>query len=590
LKSVEIAKVPGPDGVTHKVLLAGVFGGVFRAFDPQVLNNIVPEWTEFGRDLPRVLVTDVHYDDHDKVLVIGNFGRGAWMVQYADSSLGRPGVVQIDGGNTNDAVTLIRDPQNARYLEFFVNKPTTQTPDLRIPLGAIDTIQVIGNAGDDTLLVDMSQGLINIPGGIHFVGGNQATAKGDLVFLSAPAVNHFAPYQRDQPSPAGPRQFVLLGPVTTYVFSDEQTVVYEQVETLQTANIPFSEFDVFGQGLQALADHTRGLRSSGLIPYTPVLAGFFRGLDGETETEPKANRDPVQGAGAESEEAITGGANSLIRRLLEEGLGGFRIEDIGTTITTAEDLRAALDGLDDQAGNVTFTVSAEGVTRYDVTVVKVLDGAADLDVEALGGLVELNGSVDFSATITLHILFGVDATGFFIEADGAQDADGNPIPELVVSNITRDIEGFGRVGFLAVTLTDGTVTFAPGVSLSVDLLDPGTDQGDGLIRLSELEAITSDLVAVNLEGDPGQDDVSFNGTFHVAAFNFDLADLTLGLRWPDVNQISGIQINASATLGKFLNVDSDEVVSGIQSLAGLFQQVTGKDILATNIPLINKSL
>ena len=79
-------------------------------------------------------------------------------------------------------------------------------------------------------------------------------------------------------------------------------------------------------------------------------------------------------------------------------------------------------------------------------VTKTLSGTADLDLNALGGAVELSGRLEVSADVALHLIFGIDSDGFFIDAESSQD------PELVVSNlqISGDVEGTGRLGFLGV--------------------------------------------------------------------------------------------------------------------------------------------
>src|SRR5207245_10792428 len=141
--------------------------------------------------------------------------------------------------------------------------------------------------------------------------------------------------------------------------------------------------------------------------------------------------------------------------------------------------------LHDHAGNVSCT-DDRTVTRFDVRIEKTLSGTVDLDVQALGGAVSLTGLLDISADVDFHILLGVDDDGFFV------DANAFTAPELIVSNIRigGEITGTGRFGFLEVTLSDVSLSVAPGVSLAVDLRDPGSAAADGLIRPEEFLGVS----------------------------------------------------------------------------------------------------
>src|SRR5205814_9276088 len=85
------------------------------------------------------------------------------------------------------------------------------------------------------------------------------------------------------------------------------------------------------------------------------------------------------------------GDTSFLQRIFEEGPNGFRLADIGRTITSTAGLRQFLDDLDDTPNNVTLT-EAGGVTRYDVRINKTLDGSADFAVDALDGQIDLAGA------------------------------------------------------------------------------------------------------------------------------------------------------------------------------------------------------
>src|SRR5262249_30327029 len=123
-----------------------------------------------------------------------------------------------------------------------------------------------------------------------------------------------------------------------------------------------------------------------------------------------------------------GDAASLFTRLLQGGPFDFLVSQIGTTVGDLGALRAALDALDATPGNVRL-FTQDGVPRFDMTVARTFGGQANLDVGALGGLLSLSGDATFSLDATLHLVFGVDDRGFFIDP-GAVDG-----PELKLSNL-----------------------------------------------------------------------------------------------------------------------------------------------------------
>ena len=75
---------------------------------------------------------------------------------------------------------------------------------------------------------------------------------------------------------------------------------------------------------------------------------------------------------------------------------------------------------------------------------------------------------------------------------------------------------------------------------------------------------------------------------------FELADASLEVRFADINQPNQAEIAVSSEVGQklidFLNVDIPEIVDGIQQVAATFQAFTSVDLLATKIPIVNKSI
>src|SRR6185295_3730394 len=125
----------------------------------------------------------------------------------------------------------------------------------------------------------------------------------------------------------------------------------------------------------------------------------------EGEGEPEGEEEGEAG----EEDA---GTESILARLLEEGTG-FRLEDIGTE--AIPDL-ATLVQILDTLGDITVTEQGD-TTLFDLTISnRTVEGAAELDIDALGGALFLHGDVEMSAVIDLHLVFGVDGQGFFVEA------------------------------------------------------------------------------------------------------------------------------------------------------------------------------
>jgi len=233
-----------------------------------------------------------------------------------------------------------------------------------------------------------------------------------------------------------------------------------------------------------------------------------------------------------------------------------------------------------------------GLLRYEVTFTKTLGGmtAFDYALDSPLGQVALDGVAEIKADAHVHLAFGVDAAGFFIET-GLPGG-----PEVVLDNIRGEVRGTGRFAFLEVQLPSGTLTFDPDVKVTIDLHDPVIGAAaDGLIRLEDFRSSFSSFASVGLVDDPddGQPDLAIGGTFFVSAFNFDLADLNLNLSWPDLSNIGSGVITPGGRgqeLLDFIAVNIDQIVDGIKQVATFVETTTGVDVMAQNIPLLNKTL
>ena len=160
-----LAYVPTP--TSGGQLLVGGNLGVSRLD----LDTAGSQWSRLGDGLPNALVNDLEYNSVDDVVVAGTFGRSAQLLQSASFVVDEMGVLNICGDedhvNQDDVITLIRNAMNPLILDVFLN---SVTPAFSIALALIEQINVFGVGGNDTLIVDSSNGLINVPDGIRFDG------------------------------------------------------------------------------------------------------------------------------------------------------------------------------------------------------------------------------------------------------------------------------------------------------------------------------------------------------------------------------------------------------------------------------------
>jgi hypothetical protein len=169
LRTIEFYNGPGVPNV-----LVGGLNGVFTS---QLGSST---WGGYGVNLPGVLVKDLHYlapdanvNTTDDVLLAGTWGRGALTISNVSFTINATGVLNICGDedylNEDDTIRVVRDPLNNLLLDVFLNN-TTSVPTFSIPLSLIDQINVFAAGGNDTLIVDSTNGLINVPNGIRYDG------------------------------------------------------------------------------------------------------------------------------------------------------------------------------------------------------------------------------------------------------------------------------------------------------------------------------------------------------------------------------------------------------------------------------------
>ena len=203
--------------------------------------------------------------------------------------------------------------------------------------------------------------------------------------------------------------------------------------------------------------------------------------------------------------------------------------------------------MDALPGSTVVLTENPGETIYNVTLLTTLSGSipVDVDLDFAGGTIQLSGGQTITADVEIHLVFGVDGNGFFLDVNNAH-------PELAVRNIRTigEVRGYGRVGFLEVGVSDLALAVDPSVAFTVDLTEPA-GPADHKIRLADLLAAPSGMVALNLTGNPAVDDVVLTGTFSVGAVlpgmeaPFEIGDAKVDLKWADVTSISSFSVSAT---------------------------------------------
>ena len=114
--------------------------------------------------MPNTNTYDLQFSPvNNGTVVAGTFGRGAWEVSNANATLFSAATLLVCGDqdttNENDTFRLVRNAANPSLLDVFVNN-TTAVPNQEIPIALIGKIAIYGGGGNNTLIVDSSNGLI----------------------------------------------------------------------------------------------------------------------------------------------------------------------------------------------------------------------------------------------------------------------------------------------------------------------------------------------------------------------------------------------------------------------------------------------
>src|SRR5262249_33884305 len=211
--------------------------------------------------------------------------------------------------------------------------------------------------------------------------------------------------------------------------------------------------------------------------------------------------------------------------------------------------------------------------------------------DALPDAVHFTGDADINALVTVDLVFGVDAGGFFIQVDPNQ-------PEFVVSDVKIDSgDAQGDFGFLNVEIHDPSLVMEDGVELRFDLHDPGTQGADGKIRPLELAtAPFDDLVSFQLvsPNTPNVPDITLTANMEVhtelAGLEIPLGEVPLTVKWDgmadDSLHVDVAGADANSYLA-FLKLRPDQLLAKVQDLKAQLAQLS--TTVSVDIPFVNLS-
>lgn len=592
LESLELIKVGG----AHLVLVGGE-GGVARLRLADPANPPAePQWTLLGDGLPNSLVMSLHYDKTRDVLLAGTLGRGVWAIPKAAASLAADPVVYVDVDGADETVTVQRAVAagtGAPQLEVRIGGAVTET----VPLLAVRQVMVnygtggvaaaaaFGAAGGpvSAVVVDTTLGDVAVPGGLTF-----HSSPGDAREILFTGVVNSSLQETTETAATGKtahRNTEVTGNDSRHIIRHADSVVVRTAESVTRDEA--LNLRALGSFLARLGDFFRELAGGSFLGRGFPIFGrsLGGGLNGGSFEESVLASDADL---VDAEAGPYSGGNpyaarpgSVLTRLFETGTGGFNLADLGDSIATATDFKTALEELGDSGTAATVVVSSSALSAsVELHLIKRLTGQVEIDVDALDGLVTLNGTLDFSVLVTLDLEFGLDADGFYVRTN-------SPDAELVLSDLAVDgtVTATGRLGTLEIGVNDAALKVAPDLRLLVDLKEPdaGLATADDRIRLTELGAGLTSLFEVVLEPDPLFPDLTLCATVTIGVTQwdgdplFDLGELALNFIWDDIDDPGSIRIEGgdptASGLLRFLHFDAGSFMDDLFDLVDSLGQL-----------------
>ncbi len=571
-------------GSTTPVVLVGGADGVYR----HIGNAAGGTWTEFGADLPNVIVSDLSYSKIDDVLLAATVGRGAWTIDKASWVVGSTPQLLLNGTSGNDIFDLGRDASEPWLLnvsQYLDTDTPPLVPQLQVNLRGLQEIVITGGLGDDEINVDQGIAPLVVTGAVSITGDGGT----DTLTIANPGA--LSPYVDIESSsfvaPGSGPGFLNVAAVSPFGVTESQRLDWTGVENVSITTLLAPSMDGIGAGLTALADSLSGGVLGNALA-SEVLAGLaLESLDSALNsflTDVPRTKDEaffeILGINPDGSAQLQN-RGTLIERLLSEGPNGFSLADIGedASITTLVELEAALVALGatvvrDESTDRDGDLIADWF--LDVQLQQDLRGFVDLGVADSAGI-ELDGLLGVEMTVQLDLAFGFDGSGFFIDTSDT-GADLQVLDMHIVDGATAS----GRIGFLGVELVDADLTWDPDVSIDFDFNDPASGVADNLIRVSELQSTEyADSVDATVNNDPGDGtpDVQLDGVFSVRAIapgfedGISLADSGIRLSWDDLAQPQAVTAVATLQAGPdgqaildFLQYNSAELIDALTQL------------------------
>ena len=470
IQTIEFAEL----GATDAVLVGGE-GGVFR-----MITNNPGVWSEYGRALPNAVTYDLDYNAADNVLIAGTFGRGAWKVINASTTLTVPGLLRINGQVDADTIELRREAGNPPMLDVFLDGVL----DASVEFAVLDKIEVNGLGGDDLLIVNLVNGDVIPTNQVVYDGG----ADTDTLDIRSAT---FATVTYTVTGPASGS--VALGANDVVTYSSVQQVT----DRTTSANRVFNATS--GDGTIRIVDDGS---ANGLSRINDGGAGDFAQHDfanpsGLLTVNGNGGADDIHLIGVDLPFAAT------VR--LSGGSGDDSIAvDFGAGVSV---VNVTGDNDDDTlrvngtAGDDTILVTGTAVTRggqavnYDSTVEHLIvdGGAGDDDFTINGAAGEILGG----SGLDTYLVLASAAPQLRLNGQGDSDDYTVNFGNLAGPVIVQDLGPLTDTDTLLVNGTSGADTI---VATGIDV-----QSGGETIAYSGIEELT-----VNAGG--GNDSITINGT------------------------------------------------------------------------------
>src|SRR5262249_50090132 len=481
------------------VLLVGGLGGVFRR-SVSAAPNPNANWTEYGLELPNVLVTSLTYSAQGDTLLASTFGRSNWTLANVSTTISVPGILEVFGDENgtaeDDTIRLVRDAANPSLLDVFINGILEEQKQLSV----IQQINVDSFGGNDTLIVDSSNGLITVPLGIRYDGGDGF----DNLRLEQTGG---APQASDTYS-VGP----ALGSGTSMIVGTEatqtvrQTVFFEDLEPVVDL-VPSGLLTVIGTATDNAISYLNAASGNGLVTIDEHESIEFANkttltIDAGAGQDTISVNNPNRPAGL-TDITVIGGDPSSGDTLNITGAGRAVTVDTalrtisGATGTVANpvlihfDNPITIENLNLLAGIGDLTINTTGADDTAVVTPGLTNGANSGTVQSSGTVPQI--TFFNSGTFTTDLKGGNDA----LVVNGSSNPDMIAVDSSSVTITGRRGVNYANVEALTVNGNDGsdsfTVTPSSTTSMFIDGGNPiGVLPGDQLTVL------------------PGGADVTFN--------------------------------------------------------------------------------